>query len=122
MSTTPPADPIAPADPMALFRDMVGQWEKFANQYGGQMLQRPEAAQAMHAATNAGLQLQNAVQEGMSKVLTAANMPSKAEVADIGQRLTAIEASLARIEAALLPAAPSDAARPPRTRKPVDQA
>ena len=115
MTTTPP-------DPMAMVRDMVGQWEKFANQYGGQMLQRPEAAQAMHAATSAGLQLQNVVQEGMSKVLAAANMPSKAEVADIGQRLTAIEASLARIEAAMIPAVASDAPRPPRTRKPSQAA
>jgi polyhydroxyalkanoate synthesis regulator phasin len=90
-----------PTDPLGMFRDMVNQWEKLANEYGSQFLQRPEAAQAMHSATSAGLQLQGAVQDAMSKVLSAANMPSKAEVESLGQRMTAIEAALARIEAKL---------------------
>jgi len=63
-------------DPMNMFRDVVNQWEKLANDYGSQFLARPEAAQAMHSVTAAGLQVQNAVQDAMAKVLTAANMPS----------------------------------------------
>jgi hypothetical protein len=113
--TTPPNDPLG------MFRDMVNQWEKLANEYGSQFLQRPEAAQAMHGATTAGLQIQGAIQDAMSKVLAAANMPSKAEVEALGQRLTAVEAALWRIEAKLggesgttAPAAP----KPTRGRKP----
>ncbi len=111
-----------PTDPMNMFRDVVNQWEKLANEYGSQFLARPEAAQAMHSVTSAGLQVQNAVQDAMAKVLTAANMPSKSEIETLGQRLTSVEASLARIEAMLSgggggaaqPAKP----KPTRGRKP----
>jgi hypothetical protein len=110
-----------PTDPMAMWRDFLGQWEKAANNYGGQLLQRPEAAEAMHKATTLGLQAQTAMHDGMAKMLSAANMPSKAEVEALGQRLGAIEASLARIEAAIVTTAPSPSAapRPARTRKPA---
>jgi hypothetical protein len=116
--TTPPKSPV---DPLNMFRDVVNQWEKLANQYGSQFLARPEAAQIMHSATAAGLQVQNAVQDAMSKVLAAANMPSKAEVETLGARLTSIEASLARIEASLAPAnaAQQSAPKPTRGRKPA---
>lgn len=115
--------PMPLADPMTMFRDVVNQWEKLANDYGSQILARPEAAQAMHSVTSAGLQVQNAVQDAMAKVLTAANMPSKAEIETLGQRLTAVEASLIRIEAMLSGAADASPrpARPAptRTRKPA---
>lgn len=110
----------SPTDPMSMWRDFLGQWEKAANDMGGQLLQRPEAAEAMHKATALGLQAQTALHEAMSKMLSAANMPSKAEVEALGARLGAIEASLARIEAAIGAAAsPAPAApKPARTRKP----
>lgn len=117
--TTPPNTPV---DPMVMFRDAVNQWEKLANEYGSKFLTRPEAAQAMQSATTAGLQIQSAVQEAMAKVLSAANMPSKAEVETLGQRLTAIEAALSRIEARLsegeAPASRPAAPKPTRGRKP----
>ena len=107
-----------PTDPMNMFRDVVTQWENLANDYGTQFLARPEAASAMHKATAAGLQVQNAVSEAMAKVLAAANMPSKAEVEAVGERLTRIEASLARIEASLSTGSATAAPRPSRGRKP----
>lgn len=111
-----------PTDPIAMWRDFLGQWEKAANDYGGQMLQRPEAAAAMQKATALGLQAQTALHEGMAKMLSAANMPSKAEVEALGARLGAIEASLARIEAVLgtdSVGPRADAPKPARTRKPA---
>lgn len=107
---------------MAMFRDAVTQWEKLANEYGGKFLTRPEAAQAMQSATTAGLQIQGAVQDAMAKVLSAANMPSKADVEMLGQRMTAIETTLARIEAQLAGGGASllstAAPKPTRGRKP----
>jgi len=107
---------------MNVFRDVVNQWEKLANEYGSQFLARPEAAQAMHSVTAAGLQVQNAVSDAMAKVLAAANMPSKVEIETLSQRLTAVETSLVRIEAILsghdagtAPAKP----KPTRGRKPA---
>jgi len=109
-----------PTDPVAIWRDFLAQWEKSANDFGGQMLQRPETAQAMHKATAISLQAQTAMNDAMAKVLSAANMPSKAEVEALGERLGAIEQTLARIEAAIgSSAAPVvNAPKPARTRKP----
>jgi len=109
-----------PIDPMAMFRDFVGQWEKMANELGGEVLQRPQAAQTIHTVTALGLQAQNAAHEAMAKMLAAANMPSKAEVVAIGERLGAIEASLMRIEAALGASNAQQRAvpKPSRTRTP----
>ena len=105
---------------MAMFRDAVTQWEKMANEFGRQFLGRPETAQAMHQATGLALKAQQGAHEAMAKLLSAANMPSKADVEAIAARMAAIEASLARIEASI--AAPgvaaSSAAKPKRTRTP----
>ena len=112
-----------PTDPMGLFRDMVTQWEKMANDYGGQFLARPETAELMHKATAANLQVQGAMQGAMEKVLGAANMPTKTQVEALGERLSSVEATLARIEARLNAqgtAAP-DTPRPTRTRNPAPQ-
>jgi hypothetical protein len=107
-------------DPMAIFRDAVTQWEKMANDFGGQFMGRPETAQAMHQATGIALKAQQGAHEAMAKLLSAANMPSKADVEALAARMAAIEASLARIESAI--AAPKNAtsatAKPKRTRTP----
>lgn len=112
MSSSPPGDP------MAFFRSLVGQWEKMANDFGSEAMKRPEAAQAMHGATSLSLQAQQAAHDWMAKALSAANMPSKAEVEALGARLTAIEATLARIEAAVAPSLAGTKPMPKRTRKP----
>ena len=109
-----------PLDPMAMFRDAVTQWEKMANDFGGQFLNRPETAQAMHNATGMALKAQQGAHEAMAKLLAAANMPSKADVAALAERIAGVEASLARIEAALDVRAdrPGKPAAPKRTRTP----
>ena len=106
-------------DPMAMMRDAVTQWEKMANDFGGQFMNRPETAQAMHQATGLALKAQQSAHEAMAKLLSAANMPSKADVEAIAARMAAIEASLARIEAALA-TSPSASAlpKPKRSRTP----
>ena len=106
-------------DPMAMMRDAVTQWEKMANDFGGQFMNRPETAQAMHQATGLALKAQQSAHEAMAKLLSAANMPSKADVEAIAARMAAIEASLARIEAAIA-TSPSGSAspKPKRSRTP----
>jgi hypothetical protein len=107
-------------DPMAIFRDAVTQWEKMANDFGGQFMARPETAQAMHNATGLALKAQQGAHEAMAKLLAAANMPSKADVEALGARMAAIEAALVRIEGALAKGAPSASPqqKPKRTRTP----
>ena len=106
-------------DPMAMMRDAVTQWEKMANDFGGQFMNRPETAQAMHQATGLALKAQQSAHEAMAKLLSAANMPSKADVEAIAARMAAIEASLARIEAALATSPSASASpKPKRSRTP----
>jgi polyhydroxyalkanoate synthesis regulator phasin len=77
----------------------------------------------MHQGTAASLQAQNAMQEGMAKALAAANMPSKADIDALGERLLAVERQLAQIAQALGNAgAASTAPKPSRNRKPPSPA
>lgn len=109
-----------PIDPMAMFRDAVTQWEKMANDFGGQILGRTETAQAMHGATSIALKAQQGAHEAMAKLLAAANMPSKADVEALASRIGGVEAALARIEALLGAGAGPAVGRPSpkRTRTP----
>ncbi len=113
--TTNPA-----TDPMGFFRDMLGQWEQMGNQVGSKMMESPEFAKIMHQGTAASLQAQNAMQEGMAKALSAANIPSKADIDALGARLLAVEKQLAQIAAALSPNSAPIAAtpKPSRNRQP----
>lgn len=110
-------------DPSAFFHQMVGQWEKFANSVGGDMAKSDEFTRAMHGAGAATMQAQEAVKATMERALAAANMPSREEVADVAARLSRVEASLSRIETALITlaggaATRDDRPRPSRTRTP----
>jgi hypothetical protein len=106
-------------DPAAFFREMLGEWEKMANKVGGDFARSDEFARALHGASAATMNTQEAVSAMMTRALAAANMPSRAEIDDLSGRLARIEAQLGRIETMLggqpeRPARP----RPSRTRKP----
>ena len=107
-----------PKDPFAMFRDMVGQWEKMTNDYGAKAFSTPEAAQAMQGMTAMSLQVQQAVHDGMTKVLAAANMPSREDFAALGERVARMEAQLSRIETALGAVPERAAPKPKRTKQP----
>ena len=110
-----------PTDPFALWRNWLAEWEKQVNQHGTEWLQKPEVAQALQRMTAAKVQAQAASDEATSRMLAAANLPSKADVEALGARLAATEAALARIEARQqgLDAAPKGPPPPRRTRKPA---
>jgi hypothetical protein len=106
-------------DPMGMFRQMVDQWEKLTNEYGGKLAQTSEFAQGMQGMTAISLQIQQAVHDGMTKVLAAANMPSREDFATLAERIGRIEAQLSRIEGAgAVAASPFAAQKPSRTKKP----
>lgn len=115
---------MSAADPAAFFREMLGQWETIANQFGNELMKSGEFARTMHGATTASLKAQEAAREVMTRVLAAANMPSREEVFDLAARMSSIEERLMRIEAMLttIGAQAPDSARrapkPKRTRKP----
>lgn len=92
---------MPPNNPADFFRDMLGQWEKVANNLGSEAMKSEEFARGMQGASGAGMAMQGAWREQMDKALAAANMPTRADVDALAARLDAIEATLARIEARL---------------------
>jgi polyhydroxyalkanoate synthesis regulator phasin len=111
------------SDPGAFFRDMLGQWEKMANSFGNDAMKSEEFARGMQGATAASLQMQAAFKEQTEKALAAANLPTRTDVEALAKRIDGIEASLARIEAALTGAdggakAERKKDKPTRGRKP----
>jgi hypothetical protein len=110
-------------DPSALFRAMLGEWEKMANSLGGDMLKSDDWSRTMHGAQGATLNAQAAFKQMSERVLAAANMPSRTEFEQLSVRIGGIETSLHRIEALLKgggPPALPDRPKPARTRKPPE--
>lgn len=108
----------SPKDPAAIWRDMLTQWEQFANRFGGDAMKSEGFQQGMQGASNAALQGQQATHALMTRWLAVANMPSRDEFADLSARLARIEEAVGRIEAAVAPrAAPTAAGAPPRPRR-----
>lgn len=119
---------MSTSDPGAFFREMLGQWENIANQFGSEMMKSGEFARTMHGATSAGLRAKEAAREAMSRALEAANMPNREEIIGLAERMRAVEERLGRIETLLIriagDAVPSQPAtpRPARTKKPPKKA
>ncbi len=109
-------------DPAALFRSMLGEWEKLTNSVGGDLLKSEEWARTMHGASAATTNAQAAMKTFMERSLAAANMPSRTEFENLSARIGGIEDSLARIEALLgaAKARPPGASKPTRKRTPPE--
>lgn len=112
------------SDPSAFLRDMLGQWERMANSFGGDTLKSEEFTRSLHGVNAAAMAMQATMAQAMDKALASTNLPSRNDIADLSARVGRVEASLARIEAMLAaPVAPHDAPAPAavgprRTRKP----
>jgi hypothetical protein len=104
-------------DPLSLWRDMLGQWERGVNSAANQAMGSDEFSRAMHQMTSLGLRLQQNVGEVVSRSLEAMNLPTRNDLIAINERLSRIEA---RLDALAEPqrAAKPEAPRPPRTRRP----
>lgn len=102
-------------DPGAFFREMLGQWEGIASQFGAEMMKS--------GATTAGPKARDAAKEAMSRALEAANMPSREDMIDMTARMRGIEVRLERIETLLEKLAQaakpdSDGSKSKRSKKP----
>ena len=109
-------------DPSAFFRTMLTEWEKLANNVGGDLMKTDGWSQAMNAGQSAHVEAQGAMRAMADRTLAAANLPSRTEFADLSARIGRIEAALARIEGHLTGAPPIEVqrTRPTRGRKPPE--
>lgn len=110
-----------PFDPLALWRDMLSKWETGVNDLSNRSMGSPEFSQFMNQAMGMSVRMQHAMGEMMGKYLVALNMPTRADLVAIGERLQSIEDQLARISAAVERGRPGEAKTyegPPRTKRP----
>ena len=99
-------------DPATFFREMLGQWETIASEFGSGLLKSGEFARTVNNATAATAKARAMSSEVVSRALAAANMPSREEIGSLSERIQAVEDRLARIEALL-----TEGAAPPKPRK-----
>ena len=114
-------------DPVAMWQNMIGEMEKGFNSFANQAMASPEFSKAMNQVGGATAGAQKQLGELMEKYFVSMNLPSRAQMVSMAERLQSIEGQLNEIKALLHqmrnnPGAPergsSGAARPPRTKRP----
>jgi hypothetical protein len=115
------------SDPVALWQKMIGEMEKGFNAFANRAMVSPEFSETMNRAGGAAAGAQKQLGDFMEKYLVSMNMPSRAQMIGMAERLQAIEGQLNEIKAMLLqmnanaggaPIASSSQPRPPRTKRP----
>lgn len=116
-------------DPAEIWRTFLAEAEKNYNNLANQAMASPEFSRLMNQAGGAGVGVHKMLGEMMERYLGGMNLPSRAQFADMGERLQAIEAQLVEIKA-MLAASLGDAAaagaagltprpKPLRTKRPA---
>ena len=123
-------------DPSATWRELISTWEKNVNSIANQTMASEEFSGASNQMMNATLKVQQAMGSAMATYLATLNLPSRADIIALGERLQAMETYLSRIALALEETRPvatrkrpatkvARRNRPPRTKRPpslADQA
>ena len=107
-------------DPMKAWRDWFVQNERQWSEALTQMMKGDDVARAVGERINAALYSQKMFTEGMAAPAALFNMPTRADITALGERMGRLEDAVARIEAALVQLRNSIAGaadKPPRTRR-----
>src|ERR1700752_1696521 len=112
-------------DAIALWQKMVGEMEKGFNAFANQTMTSPEFSKAMNQAGGATAGAQKQFGDRMEEYLLNMNLPSRAQMIGMAERLQNIEGQLNEIKvmlhqmnASAATSAYSVAPRPPRTKRP----
>jgi hypothetical protein len=114
-------------DPVALWQTMIGEMEKGFNAFANQAMESPEFSRVVNQVGGVSAGAQKQLGDLMEKYLVGMNLPSRAQMVSMAERLQSIEGQLNEIKALLHqvhgnpggpqgghPAAP----KPPRTKRP----
>lgn len=115
------------SDPAAIWQNMIGEMEKGFNSFANQAMASPEFSKVVNQVGGVSAGAQKQLGDMMEKYLLAMNLPSRAQMVSMAERLQSIEGQLNEIKALLhqvhnnsgaqtsgYPAAP----KPPRTKRP----
>ena len=116
---------MADADPLALWQKMIGDMEKHLNTFANQAMTLPEFSKFINQAGGLAAGSQKQFGDMIEKYLLVMNLPSRAQVVGIAERLLAIEGQLNSMNELLQQmqkdapkASTSSPTKPPRTRRP----
>jgi hypothetical protein len=101
-----------------IWRNLLRQWEDMGNSLGADAMKTAEFSQAMNQATILSMAAQNLFAQTFSKSLIAMNLPTRADVLSLAERLQAIEGDVAEIRLMLNEQA-GEHAPPDRRSKPT---
>ncbi|MCR6734942.1 MAG: hypothetical protein NVV83_13090 [Afipia sp.] len=111
-------------DPVQVWHTMLAEMEKGFNAMATQVMGTEQFSRVTHQLTGASVGAQKTIGDLMERYLVSMNLPSRAQMMDMGERLNAIEGQLNEIKA-LLNRVHGDgslgglsAPMPPRTRQP----
>ena len=114
-------------DPVAIWQAMIGEMEKGFNSFANQAMASPEFSKAANQVSGATVSAQKQFGELMEKYLVSMNLPSRAQMIGMAERLQSIEGQLNEIKVLLLQMnaisgmtqdSVAAAPKPPRTRRP----
>jgi SMC interacting uncharacterized protein involved in chromosome segregation len=114
-------------DPVAMWQNMIGEMEKGFNSFANQAMASPEFSKVVNQVGGASAGAQKQLSDLMEKYLVGMNLPSRAQMVSMAERLQSIEGQLNEIKTMLhqmhnnpgAPAGgPAAAPRPPRTKRP----
>ena len=112
-------------DPAEIWKTMVGEMEKGFNTFANRAMASPEFSKVVNQVGSVGAGAQKQLGDLMEKYLLAVNLPSRAQMVSMAERLQSIERQLNEIRALLHEVhhnagaqVAAAAPRPPRTRRP----
>ena len=114
------------SDPAEIWKTMIGEMEKGFNAFANQAMASPEFSRVVNQVGGVSAGAQKQLGDLMEKYLVTMNLPSRAQMVSMAERLQSIEGQINEIKALLqvhnntgVSAAGSAAApRPARTRRP----
>jgi SMC interacting uncharacterized protein involved in chromosome segregation len=114
-------------DPVAIWQTMIGEMEKGFNSFANQAMASPEFSKVVNQVGGVSAGAQKQLGELMEKYLVSLNLPSRAQMVGMAERLQSMEGQLSEIRAMLQQMqrasgindnGSSGARRPPRTKRP----
>ena len=114
-------------DPVAIWQNMIGEMEKGFNAFANKAMESPEFSRVVNQVGGVSAGAQKQLGDMMEKYLVNMNLPSRAQMVSMAERLQSIEGQLSEIKALLHQVHGSSGAsaggyaaapKPPRTRRP----
>ncbi len=105
-------------DPVAIWQTMIGEMEKGFNAFANRTMESPEFNKAVNQVGGVTAGAQKQIGDFMEKYLVGMNLPSRAQMVDMAERLQSIETQLKEIKTLLRTGGYRAAPKPSRTKRP----